>query len=75
MRLKDEIIAEIRENSQARRALMDVHEVAETSVMRWLRENHTMLCHKSSLNVICAHLKKEEEEIIIMEECDYKPVV
>jgi len=75
MRLKDEIIKEIKNSDQVRRALMDTHNVKETSVLRWLRENNAMLFTTNSQNILCTFLHKEWDDMIIYEEHDFKPVI
>lgn len=75
MRLKEEITKEIRNSDQVRRALMDIHEVKESSVLRWLRENNAMLFTTNTQNILCAYLRKEWEDMIIYEEHDFKPVI
>lgn len=75
MRLKDSILKKIKQNDKIRIAIMDLHEVKESTVLRWLRENDTMLCHHSTLLVISARLKKDIDEMIIQEECDFKQVI
>ena len=75
MKLKDSILNQIKENRPLRGALMDLHEVAESTVLRWLRDNHPHLIKYSSLQVIGAYLKQDIDAMIVQEEHDFKKVI
>lgn len=72
MKLKDSVLQEIKKNDRCRRALMDVHDKKESTVLRWLRENSPELTLFSSLQVIAAFLRKEIDEMIVYEEHDFR---
>jgi len=75
MKLKNNILNEIKKSNPLRRALMDLHDKSEYTILKWLRENSPELIKYSSLQVISAYLEKEIDEMIIKEEHDFKPVV
>ena len=75
MKLKDNILQDIRNNPPLRRALMDIDDKKESTILRWLRENSTELLVYSRLQIISAYLKKEIDDMVILEDHDFKPVV
>jgi hypothetical protein len=77
MRIKPEILQLIKKNHALRLALMDQDrkKITEYTLLKWIRENDTELCHKETLSIICAHLRMDEEAIIEYEECDFKKVI
>ena len=75
MRLKDSTLNSIKKNYRLRRALMDLHEVSEQTIMAWVRKNYPKLIEYNSLQLTSAYLKKDIDELVIKEEHDFKPVV
>ena len=75
MRLKDNVLKELLKHKDARRALEDLHGKSFYTIDRWLRTNDPMLCHTGSIEVICAYLKYDQDEIIVKEEHDFKTAV
>ena len=75
MKLKDNILNDIRKNHALRRALMDLDDKKESTILRWLRENSTELLVYSRLQIISAYLKEEIDDMVILEDHDFKPVV
>ena len=72
MKLNKETISAFRKHKAARRAMEDLWGVAHSTVQRWITKNDPMLCNLSSLNVIGSYLKKEIEDMVVMEEIDFE---
>ncbi len=68
MKLKDNVLQLIKENMPLRRALMDLHDIVEWTLLRWLRENHPNLTRYDSLQVTAAYLKMKVDDLICNEE-------
>ncbi len=68
MKLKDNILKEIKNNDAIRIELMRAHKKVETTILRWLRENAPELTFFISLGIISYYLKKEIIDLVIMEE-------
>ncbi len=74
MILKQSALKQIRKNYNLRRALMEHHNISEFTLLRWLRENDPNLIKLDTLEIINQYLKTDIDEIILREECDFKPV-
>lgn len=75
MKLKDSVLQQIKKNDECRRALMEIHNIKETSVLRWLRENKRELTLYASLKIISQYLNTDIDSMIIYEEHDFKQVI
>jgi hypothetical protein len=75
MKLKEEILSEIKNHKKCHRALEDRWEKSFYTIETWLRINHDLLCHPDSLAIISSWLGKDIDEITIQEEVDFKKVV
>jgi hypothetical protein len=75
MKLTTNALREIKNHKDCHRALEDRWDKSFYTIETWLRINHPMLCHNDSLSLICAHLRKSVESIVVQEEHDFKPVI
>lgn len=75
MILKKNVLQLIKKSNPLRRALMDLHDKSEYTILKWLRENSPELTKYNSLQVTAAYLKMEIDEMVIKEEHDFQQVV
>lgn len=64
MQITDNTITEIRSDKRLRRALIDLFDISERSLYRWLDEGNSRLTEIGCLNTIAIYLKKDINELI-----------
>jgi len=75
MKLSDSTLKQLAESKTVRRALEDLHNKSFYTIDRWIKENNPMLCHQGSLRLLSLYLKLEIDEMVVMTESDFNPVV
>ncbi len=67
MKLKDNVLTEIRKNYTLRRDIMTLRNVSEFTLLRWLRDNDEQLLHFPTMEMISRALNIPVMDMVIRE--------
>ena len=70
MKLKDNILKEIKKDYNLRREIMNLRTVSEFTVLKWIRENDEQFLHFPTLELISNSLEIPIEEMIQREKLE-----
>ena len=70
MKLKDNVLNEIRKNYTLRREIMTLRNVSEFTLLRWLRDNDEQLLHFPTLEMISNSLNISITDMVIREKVE-----
>jgi len=70
MKLKDNVLTEIRKNYTLRREIMTLRNVSEFTLLRWLRDNDEQLLHYPTLEMVSQSLNIPVTDMVIREQAE-----